>query len=219
MDRIKILLADDHALVRTGIITVLKGIREFVFLDQAENGVQAIESVKRQQPDVLVLDISLPDMSGIDVTKTVVEKFPKVRVLILTMHENEEYAIQALKAGALGYILKNADREELTTAIKTVARGEKFISKRVADLMMDRMLQKSDRERLESTDNELPLTKREREILKMVAQGLSNQEIADKMFISPRTVGTHRTNIMAKLDIHDVVNLVRYAIDKGLTKE
>jgi two-component system response regulator NreC len=216
MEKIKILLVDDHPLVRSGIIRLLQGIKEFVFISEAESGEEAIEKVTKLQPDVVVIDISLPKISGIEATRIIKEKHPKIHVLVLTMHENEEYIFQILNAGAQGYILKNASRDELAAAIKTVAKGEKFLSPRISDIMTEGYLRKAEARGHLSSQKDLPLTKRELEILALVAEGLTNQEIADKLFISPRTVDTHRTNIMAKLDIHDVVKLVRYAIEQGI---
>jgi two-component system response regulator NreC len=142
-------------------------------------------------------------------------RFPETKVLVLTMHESDEYIFQILKSGAGGYILKNSGKEELAAAIRAVARGEKFFSPRVSEIMVESYLKKEPGRRGQSGSDDLPLTKREKEILTLVAQGFTNQEIADRLFISPRTVDTHRTNMMQKLDIHDVATLVRYAVEHG----
>ncbi|MGH2567803.1 MAG: LuxR C-terminal-related transcriptional regulator, partial [Bacteroidota bacterium] len=161
---------------------------------------------------------SMPKMNGIEATRIVREKFPETRVLVLTMHENDEYIHQIFKSGAGGYVLKNASREELCDAVRTVARGDKFFSARVSDIIVERFVKRGEAPLQEASGEDVPLTKREKEILELVAEGMTNQQIADKLFISPRTVDTHRTNIMQKLDLHDIALLVRYAIKHGLVR-
>ncbi|MBI3585634.1 MAG: response regulator transcription factor [Ignavibacteriales bacterium] len=217
MDKIKILLADDHALIRSGITTLLQGSADFFVIGEAKDGVEAIQKAKELNPDVIVIDLSMPKLSGIEATKIIKKKHPHIRVLVLTMHENEEYVYQILKSGASGYVLKSAGKEELSSAIRSVARGEKFFSPRVSQIMTEGYLRRAEEDEVKGRQDDVPLTRREKEILALVANGLTNQQIADQLYISPRTVDTHRTNIMQKLDIHDVVNLVRYAIDHGVT--
>lgn len=213
MPAIKILLADDHELIRTGIRNLLEANKDFVIVGESGDGEETITKVREVKPDVVVIDISMPKMSGIEVTKRLKEKFPAVKVLVLTMHENVEYVYQIYKAGAGGYLLKNAGREEITSAIYAVARGEKFFSPRISELMISDYMQKAERRDSQAAD--VSLTKREEEILRLIAKGMNNQQISDQLFISPRTVDTHRTNIMQKLDIHDAANLVRYALEHG----
>lgn len=216
MNKIKILIADDHSLIRTGLMNLLQGMKDFVFVGEAEDGEEAIHKTKELSPDVLIIDLSMPKLSGIEATAIVTKKFPNTRVLVLTMHENEEYVYQIFKSGAAGYVLKSAGREELAAAILAVAKGEKFFSPRVSNILVEGYIRKAEVREQKNASQDIPLTKREREVLVLVARGLSNQEIGEKLFISPRTVDTHRTNIMQKLGIHDVANLVRYAIEKGL---
>ncbi|MBI3577917.1 MAG: response regulator transcription factor [Ignavibacteriales bacterium] len=217
MDKIRILLADDHALIRSGIATLLQGNADFSIIGEAKDGEEAVQKAKELSPDVVVIDLSMPKLSGVEATKIIKKKYPNIRVLVLTMHENEEYVYQILKSGAGGYVLKSAGKEELSAAIRAVARGEKFFSPRVSQIMAEGYLRRAEEDELKGRQDDAPLTRREKEILALVANGLTNQQIADQLYISPRTVDTHRTNIMQKLDIHDVVNLVRYAIEHGIT--
>jgi two-component system response regulator NreC len=214
-NKIRILLADDHALIRSGIATLLQGANDLEVVGEASDGEEAIEKTQLLKPDVVVIDLSMPRLSGIEATKVITRRFPAVHVLVLTMHENEEYVYQILRSGASGYVLKSAGKDELSTAIRAVAKGEKFFSPRVSEIMAEGYVRRADGE-APSSRSEVPLTKREREILALVVQGLTNQQIANMLYISPRTVDTHRTNIMQKLDIHDLANLVRFAIDHGL---
>ncbi len=213
--KIRILLADDHALIRSGLATLLHGAGDVEVVGEASDGEEAIEKTTSLEPDVVVIDLSMPRLSGIEATKVITHRFPAVRVLVLTMYENEEYVYQILRSGASGYVLKSARKDELLTAIRAVAKGEKFFSPRVSEIIAEGYVRRAERGTTFSQP-EVPLTKREREILALVVQGLTNQQIANRLYISPRTVDTHRTNIMQKLDIHDLANLVRYAIDHGL---
>lgn len=217
MDKIRILLADDHALIRSGIATLLQANKDFVIVGEATDGEEAIQKTKELSPDIVIIDLSMPKLSGIEATAIIKKKYPSTSVLVLTMHENEEYVYQILKSGAGGYVLKSAGKEELSAAIRAVVKGEKFFSPRVSQLMAEGYIRRMEGQE-KSTTTEVPLTKREIEILALVAKGLTNQQIASQLFISPRTVDTHRTNIMQKLDIHDVVNLVRYAIEHGIAE-
>jgi two-component system response regulator NreC len=222
MQKIKVLLADDHELVRSGLVKLLETYKDIIVVGEAGDGQEAIEKTKKLNPDVLVIDLSMPKLTGTEATKIIRKECPKVAVLVLTMHENEEYVYQIIRSGAMGYILKDAGKDELPTAIRTVAKGEKFFSPRVSEIMVDGYLRKavardeSASAKLDSID--VALTRREKEILVLVAGGLNNQQIGEKLFISPRTVDTHRTNIMQKLDIHDSANLVKFAIEHGFSK-
>ena len=216
MDKIRVLLADDHALIRSGIATLLQSNKDFVVVGEAEDGEEAVRKTGELKPTVVVLDLSMPKLSGIDATKQITKKYPEVNVLVLTMHENEEYVYQILKSGAAGYVLKSAGKEELITAIRAAAKGEKFFSPRISQLMAEGYVRRVEQVATEVETGDVPLTRREREVLILVVDGMTNQQIADQLFISPRTVDTHRTNIMQKLNIHDLANLVRYAIEHGI---
>lgn len=213
--KIRIVLADDHALIRSGIATLLQGSKDIEVVGEASNGEEALERIRELNPDVVVIDLSMPKLSGIEATKIITKRFPSTRVIVLTMHENEEYIYQIVRSGAGGYVLKSAGKEELSSAIRAVAAGEKFFSPRVSQIMAESYVRRTEGESQQSGPD-IPLTKREREIIILVSRGLTNQQIAAQLYISPRTVDTHRTNIMQKLDIHDLANLVRYAIDHGL---
>ena len=215
MEKIRILLADDHALVRSGLIRLLEPNKDILVIGEAEDGEETIRKTRELKPDVVVIDLSMPKINGIEAAKIISKECPESRVLVLTMHENEEYVYQIFRSGANGYILKNANRNEITTAIRAVAKGERFFSPRVSEIMVEGYLRKAE-EREKATDSsDIELTTREREVLSLIAEGFNNQQIADKLFISPRTVDTHRTNIMQKLDIHDSANLVKYALEHG----
>jgi two-component system response regulator NreC len=217
MDKIRILLADDHPLIRSGISTLLQSYKDFEIVGEAQDGEEAVEKTKVLKPDVLIIDLSMPKLSGIEATGIITKKHPDVKVLVLTMHENEEYVYQILKSGAGGYVLKSAGKEELSAAIRAVAKGEKFFSPRVSEIMAQSYVRRKEGGETSSKGEMIPLTRREKEILRLVVKGFTNQQIADQLCISPRTVDTHRTNLMQKLNIHDVANLVRYAIEHGMT--
>ena len=223
MDKIRIVLADDHELVRSGLVKLLEAYKDLVIVGEAGDGLEAIEKTKKLNPDVLVIDLSMPELSGLEATKVVRKECPQVAVLVLTMHQNEQYVYQIFKAGAGGYILKDAGKDELATAIRTVAKGEKYFSARISEIMVEGFVRRGATRDEKKTGDQLDagdsLTKREKEILSLIADGLDNQEISEKLFISPRTVDTHRTNIMQKLDIHDAGRLVKFAIDHGFSKK
>ena len=218
MSKIKILVVDDHPLARFGVINQLKTSDDFVVVGEAEDGEDAIAKTKALAPDLVIMDIFMPGISGIEATKLLKKKFPSTRVLVLTGFENEDYVYQIIRSGAGGYVLKSVEKEELIDAIRAVMRGDKFFSPRISKLIVDNFIRKAEGQGPIVPGGEDILTKREKEILALVADGLTNQQIAEKLFISARTVDTHRTNIMQKLNIHDVANLVRYAIDKGLVQ-
>lgn len=219
MDKIRILLADDHTMIRSGIATLLQSIKEFSIVGEAEDGEDAVHKTSELRPTVVVIDLSMPKLSGIEATKIIKKRYPETNVLVLTMHENEEYVYQILKSGASGYVLKSAGKDELAAAIRAAAKGEKFFSPRISQLMVEGYVKRVEKGTPDAPKGDVLLTRREREILALVASGLTNQQIADQLFISPRTVDTHRTNIMQKLDIHDLANLVRYAIEHGVISE
>jgi len=216
MDKIRVLLADDHTLIRSGIATLLQTNKDFLVVGEAEDGEEAVRKTGELKPTVVVLDLSMPKLSGIEASKQIKKKYPEVNVLVLTMHENEEYVYQILKSGAAGYVLKSAGKDELIAAIRAAAKGEKFFSPRISQLMAEGYVRRVEQVATEIEPGDVPLTRREREVLTLVVDGMTNQQIADQLFISPRTVDTHRTNIMQKLNIHDLANLVRYAIEHGI---
>ena len=215
MKKIRILVVDDHPLARFGIKNQLKDVEDLVVVGEAEDGEVAMQKVKELHPDVVILDLFIPVLSGFEVVKLVRRDFPDVHVMILTAYEQEEYLHQALEFGAEGYLLKSAEKEELMAGVRAVSKGERAFSPRIKEFIVKGYLTNRDFNR----SNQLPptsLTTREKEILDLVSQGLTNQQIAEKLFISSRTIDTHRTNIMHKIGVHDVAHLVRYAIEHGL---
>lgn len=212
--KIKVVVADDHAIVREGVRMILAKERDIEVVGEAADGAQALQLVETAKPEVVVMDISMPGMGGIEATQKVKERYPKVNVLALTMHEDESYVFQLLRAGASGYVLKRAAAHDLVQAVRAAAKGEAFLYPSVARKVVEDYLKRVEAgEEKERYDG---LTQREKEVLTLIAQGLSNQEIADKLYISIKTVQTHRAHILEKLNLHDRTELVRYAIRKGL---
>lgn len=214
--QIRVILADDHPLARKGVAALLKASGKVEILGEAENGKEAVEKCRELSPDVAILDAMMPEMSGLEATKAIKEEMPGIRILILTGYEDEAYLYQIMQAGATGYVLKTADGEELDEAIQIVAGGEQYFSAAISKLMVKGYVRRAQKPGDKSGKGLSDLTKREREVLKLIAEGLTNQQISDKLFISPRTVDTHRTNLIRKLDIHDLALLVRFAIEHGL---
>lgn len=214
MARIKVLVADDHAIVREGVRMILGKEQDIEVVGEAGDGQEALDLVTRLRPQVVVMDISMPGVGGIEATQRLKADHPEVHVLALTMHEDETYVFQLLRAGAAGYVLKRAAAQDLVQAVRAAARGEAFlypsIARKVVADYLKRVESGEERERYDG------LTTREKEILTLIAQGLSNQQIAEKLYISIKTVQTHRAHILEKLGLHDRTELVRYAIRKGL---
>lgn len=213
MDRIRILLADDHAILRDGIRALLQDEPDMLVIGEAEDGHTALRLIAELQPDVVVMDIGMPLLNGLDATRQIKRDHPRTRVLILTMHENEEYVRQVLASGAMGYILKDAAAHELIDAIRAVYRGEAVLSPAITRLVIEDYLRWGD---LQTNHQENDLSPREREILQLIAEGYTNKQIAEILFISIKTVQTHRTNLMSKLDLHDRGELIKYAIQKKI---
>lgn len=212
--RIRVLLADDHAIVRQGVRMILTAEPDIEVVGEAEDGAQAVEMAKKLKPDVAVLDISMPKINGVEATRQILATLPNTHTLTLTMHSDDTYVFQLLKAGASGYVLKNAAATDLVQAIRAARRGEAFLYPSVAKaVVVDYLKRLETGEGREMYDG---LTEREKEILTLVAGGAMNQEIAQKLYISIKTVQTHRAHIMEKLNLHDRTMLVRYAIRKGL---
>jgi DNA-binding NarL/FixJ family response regulator len=211
---ITVLLVDDHKIIRDGIKSLLEGVENIKIVGEASNGVEAIEFFKKQPADVVIMDIRMPEMSGIETTQYLTQNYPNVKVLALTMHDEEAFIYKMLNAGASGYLLKNVGKEEFVTAIQKVYKGDNYFSLDLATKMITNMvLTKSSDTSNEVIENEeLQLTKREIEVIKLIAEGLTSQEIADKLFISPRTVDTHRRNLLQKLNVKNTAELIKFAI-------
>ncbi len=215
METIRILLADDHALVRAGFRALLQKIPAFEVVAEAGDGLEALRLVETQKPDIVLLDITMPGLTGLEVATRISKAAPNIKVIMLSMHASEEYVLQALRAGATGYLLKDAGTEELETAIRAVAGGETYLSPLVSKHVVSGYLQ-----RVRTPNSPLEqLTPRQREVLQLIAEGMTNKEIARRLNISGKTVESHRTQLMERLDIHDIAGLVRFAIRVGLVKE
>jgi two-component system, NarL family, response regulator NreC len=212
--KIHVLLADDHTILRAGLKMMLNIQPDIEVIGEASDGKQAIAEAQRLSPDVILMDITMPECNGIEATRQVKRLLPETRVLVLTMHENEEYLFQVLRAGASGYILKEAADTELISAIRAVYAGRFYLSPSAQSLMIGDYLLRV--RTGEERDSYSALTEREREILKLVAEGYTNNQIAEQLFISPKTVDTHRTHIMDKLNLHSRAELVKYAMRRGL---
>ncbi len=212
MKSIRMLLADDHTLVRAGIRSLIQSIPGIQVVAEAGDGREALTLIEAHQPDVALLDIAMPGLNGLEVAAQVADNFPYVRVMILSMHATEEYVLRALRAGAAGYLLKDADTSELELAIKAVTRGETYLSPAVSKHVTE-YVRRVGEEAHSTLDR---LTPRQREVLQLVAEGHTTQEIARIMGLSVKTVETHRTQLMERLNIHDIAGLVRYAVREGL---
>jgi len=208
----RVLIADDHAIVRAGLRALLAEEAAFDLVGEAAGGVEAIELVERTNPEVLILDLSMPDLDGISVTRRIKPLFPNLRILVLTLHEDEALLKEAIKAGAAGYILKRAAEAELISAIRTILRGDLYID----PSMVRNLLEESRNPRVDQKDPTESLTQRETEILKLIVEGYTNRQIGQELNISIRTVEGHRSNISDKLGLHSRVELVRYARQNGL---
>ncbi len=210
MGKIKILVVDDHAVMRDGI-RALVGVHEDIeIVGEASEGREAVEKVKELVPDVVVMDIAMPDMDGMEATRRIVKEKAGVKVLILTQHDNKEYVLSAIKAGAAGYVPKRALGSDLISAIRAVSQGNSFLYPSATAALIEDYRQRAE---VEPYDR---LTAREREILKLIAEGHTSREIADMLVISLKTVLGHRAKIMEKLDIHNRTELIKYAVRKGL---
>jgi NarL family two-component system response regulator LiaR len=211
MNSIKVLVADDHAVLREGICALLAHYEGVTVVGQASNGAQTIEQVGSLQPDIVLMDVSMPGMDGLEATREIKTRWPKTRVVVLTQHENEEYVFPLLKAGASGYVLKKAGGDELVEAIRVVSNGGTFLDPSIAQQVVEHAVQTSP-----DSSPSPRLTERECEVLRLIAEGMSTREIADTLQVSANTVITHRSNIMEKLDVHNRAELVKYAIRKKL---
>lgn len=214
MNTVKILIAEDHTIVRKGLCSILKNEKDIDVIGEAENGKEAIKKVEELTPDVVVMDISMPLLNGLEATLQIKKRFPEVKVLILTVHSNEEYILEILKAGASGYLVKKAAPEELVAAIHAVSRGNSFLSPSISKSVIKKFLQVAGAEA--GLEKSSLLTEREREVLQLIAEGHSTRKIAEMLFISVKTVEAHRSHIMEKLDLHNVADLTRYAIRIGI---
>lgn len=211
---IRVAVVDDHTVMRQGLVGLLEGEPDVEVVGQAGDAKSALAMLTTQAPDVALIDVGLPDMSGIDLTAKIVELIPTIRVLIVTMHEREDYLFEALRAGASGYVLKGADVRDLLSAVRTVAAGETYVYHQLTGNLVADYLRRV--EGGEDSDSHDALTEREREVLKLIAEGMTTTQIGEQLHLSPHTIQSHRDHIMTKLDLHSRVALTKYAIRKGI---
>ena len=214
MNKIRVLLVEDHTIVRKGLRSLLDGEAGIEVIGEAEDGREAVEKVQQLLPDVVLMDIAMPGLNGLEATRQIKKRFPEVQVLILTMHANEEYIFQILRAGASGYVVKQVAPTELISAIRAAYRGESFLSPSISKKVIQEYIRQAEAMGEENSYDRL--TDREREVLQLIAEGHSNREIAELLHISAKTVQTHRAHLMDKLDIHSTAELTQYAIRKGV---
>lgn len=215
MKTVKILIADDHDLIHNGIKNMLRPIKRYKIIGKANNGAEAVQKAMELKPDVILMDISMPVLNGIEATKIITDKFPDIKIIALTQYEEQEYVVQILKSGGSGYLLKNSKKKEFIEAIESVLSGKKVFSEKISEQLINGLIHKTTADD-KPEEHEIPLTKREIEIIKKIADDMSNQQIADELHISLRTVETHRRNLMQKLNVKTVVALLKYAAQHNI---
>ena len=215
MEKIKVLLAEDHTIVRKGIRSLLDSEDSIDVIGEAENGRDAVKKVEQLHPDIVLMDITMPVLNGLEATRQIKKMFPEVKVLILTVHANEEYIFQVLKSGASGYLIKQAAPAELITAIQAARHGDAFFSPKISRKIIEEYNRQSEEEHGMSSFDKL--SRREREVLQLIAEGKSTRKIADLLFVSIKTVETHRAHLINKLNIRSTAELTKYAIRMGVT--
>jgi len=212
--KIRVLIADDHTIVRAGIKALLEKQPDIEIVGETSEGRETVRQVEILQPDIVLMDIAMPGMNGLEATAIITKNFPQVRVLALTMHDEEEYFYEVIRAGAMGYVLKDAAPTELVSAIRALGEGKAFLTPRVTRILVNDYLKRVESgEKVAAYDG---LTEREREVLKLIASGNTNQEIANLLHLSVNTVQVHRTHIMEKLNLHNRTELVKYALRRGI---
>ena len=214
VNKLNIVLADDHTILRQGLRALLSANANFDVVGEARDGREAVRCVEKLGPDLILMDLSMPRMSGMDAIREIKKRFPKTKIIALTVHKTEEYLLTTLQAGADGYVLKDATHDELILAIKNVMGGKSYLSPGVSEKVIEGYLKgKANTDSLSSWET---LSQREREVLKLIAEGYKNKEIAEDLCISLKTVEKHRANLMKKLDLHNAAALTVYAVEKGL---
>ncbi len=213
----RIVIAEDHTILREGLRSLLSYNSEFEIVGEAEDGREAIRCVEKFKPDLILMDLSMPRMNGMEAISEIKKRFKETKILVLTVHKTEEYILATLKAGADGYILKDSTHAELMMAVKNVLSGKQYISPGISEKVIEGYLE--GRKTLKARTAWETLTQREREILKLIAEGYKNKEIADELCISVKTVEKHRANLMEKLDLHNVQALTTFAIERGLVSK
>jgi DNA-binding NarL/FixJ family response regulator len=214
--RIRVLLTEDHTIVRQGLSALLRSEPDMEVVGEASDGLEAVEMARKMIPDVVLMDIAMRNLNGLEATRKIKRLFPDMKVLVLTMYENEEWIFQTLKAGASGYLIKDSAMTDLTSAIRAIHQGDSYLSPSISKKVIDEYIRKAEMGEKGRTDD--LLSGREREILQLIAEGHSVPKIASALCISKKTVEAHKTHIMEKLNIRDKVGLIKYAIRTGLTK-
>ena len=212
---VRVLIADDHKIMLAGLRSLLEKQSDIEVVGEAENGRKAVQLAQEKKPDVVVMDVSMPDLNGIEATTQILENLPKTRVIALSMHSDKRFVMGMLRAGAAGYLLKDCASQELANAIAQVAGGKKYLSPEITGVVIDDFLQGSVLEEDETVAS--VLSAREREVLQLIAEGWSTKQIASHLYVSIKTIETHRRQIMKKLDLHTIADLTKYAIREGLT--
>lgn len=210
---IKILIADDHQVFREGIASIIEDVKDMQIIAQAKDGREVLTQLEDIQPDVILMDIAMGGADGIETTTLVQKKYPAIKILVLSMHDESNYIVKMLAAGAAGYLLKDAGSTEMIKAIREVAAGKTYYSQQVSAVIVQHLTQEKKKKEKKAG---IPLTRRELEVLELIAEEFTNPEIAEKLFISIRTVDTHRRNLIEKLGVKNTAGLVRYAIKHGL---
>jgi len=220
LSQISILLVDDHEIVRSGLRSLLNEQKDMKVVAQADNGRAAVQMVKDLSPNVVIMDITMPDLNGVEATRQIMHESPASKVITLSAHSDRRFVSESLKAGAVGYLPKSAPFEELTEAVRTVAAGKVYLSPRVAGVVIEDYVRGSNGGAIEGGDSSSAfaiLSSREREVLQLMAEGLATKEVARHLHVSIKTVETHRAKTMAKLNLHSLAELTKYAIREGLT--
>ena len=212
MARVRVLVADDHALIRQGLISILKGHDEFEVVGQAGDGNEAVEQALATRPDVVVLDLGMPRLNGMEAARRIRKALPRTRILVLTMHDDEEYVLRTVRAGASGYLVKDGAASELVAAIRAVSAGQGYFGPQASRALADSY----ERGDAAPEDPYERLTAREREVFQLLIEGRTNAQVAEILFISPKTVDNHRTHLMARLGVHSTAELIRFAARRGL---
>jgi DNA-binding NarL/FixJ family response regulator len=210
--KIRVLVGDDHPMIRQGLISILRADDAFEVVGEAAEGQEAVEKALRLRPDVVVLDISMPRLSGLEAARRIRKALPRTRILVLTMHDDEEYVLRAVRAGASGYVVKDGAAAELVAAIRAVSAGQGYFGHQAAKALADRYAEGGH----PAEDPYERLTAREREVFQLLIEGRTNAQVARVLFISPKTVDNHRTHLMARLGVHSTAELIRFAARRGL---
>lgn len=208
---VKVVLLDDHPIVRQGVHNLLDTVPAFSVVGEAGDGIEGLELIQRLSPDVLIVDVMMPGLNGLDVIKQALKRFPRMRIIVLSMQSADSYVVEALNAGAAGYVLKETGPNEIIQAIRKVMQGEKYLSPKLSQRLMEASVGRKG-----VIDPYETLTNRERQILHLIVEGFTSPQIADKLFLSPRTVELHRSRIMKKLDLHNQTDIFRYALERGI---